>query len=95
MIAAAEPDSRERLREAWERTHDWLTVTGAVPVIGCTSGWIRILIRNGKLPAWRAGHRAWLIKRTDAIAARANLGPLSNAKKIARAFTAPRRAKAK
>lgn len=74
---------------------EWLTVTAACPVIGCTDGWVRILIRTGKLPAWRAGERAWLIRRTDAIAARATLGPLSNARKGERTFTNRRRAKAK
>ena len=74
---------------------EWLTVTAACPVIGCTDGWVRILIRSGKLPAWRAGERAWLIKRTDAIAARASLGPLSNARKGERTITTRRKAKVK
>lgn len=56
---------------------DWLNVSDAATVAGCTSGWIRLLLRNGKLNGWRAGQRAWLVRKADCIALRQSLGPLS------------------
>ena len=59
----------------------WLTVEEAVALIGCTDGWVRHLLREGKLEGWRAGERAWLVRRESAIKARAGLSSRSNAKK--------------
>jgi excisionase family DNA binding protein len=59
----------------------WLTVEEAVALIGCTDGWVRHLLREGKLEGWRAGERAWLVKRESAIEARSGLTTRSNAKK--------------
>ena len=59
----------------------WLTVEEAVALIGCTDGWVRHLLREGKLEGWRAGERAWLVNRHSAIEARRNLTTRSNAKK--------------
>lgn len=59
----------------------WLTVEEAVALIGCTDGWVRHLLREGRLEGWRAGERAWLVKRESAIEARRNLTTRSNAKK--------------
>lgn len=72
----------------------WLTVTEAVKLIGCTDGWIRHLLREGKLEGWRAGQTAWLVNREAAIAARANLTTRSNAKKNEREPRPRRRKKA-
>lgn len=60
---------------------EWLTVEEAVDLIGCTDGWVRHLLREGKLKGWRAGERAWLVSRESAKAARENLTTRSNAKK--------------
>ena len=59
----------------------WLTVEEAVALIGCTDGWVRHLLREGKLEGWRAGERAWLVSRESAIKARRNLTTRSIAKK--------------
>ncbi len=66
---------------------DWLNVTEAATVAGCTSGWIRLLLRNGKLAGWRAGQRAWLVRKSDCAALRQSLGPLSNLHKRRKATT--------
>lgn len=62
----------------------WLTVEEAVKLIGCTDGWVRHLLREGKLEGWRAGERAWLVSRDSAIQARSTLTTRSNAKKANR-----------
>jgi excisionase family DNA binding protein len=62
----------------------WLTVEEAVALIGCTDGWVRHLLREGKLEGWRAGERAWLVRRESALQARAGLTTRSNAKKAER-----------
>jgi len=59
----------------------YYTVSQAVDVIGCTDGWIRMLIRTGKLPAVSAGGRAYLIAESDALAARDSLTTRANAKR--------------
>ena len=60
---------------------EWITVSEAVELIGCTDGWVRHLLREGKLEGWRAGERAWLVRRASAAAARKALTTRSNAKK--------------
>ena len=60
---------------------EWLTVEEAVALIGCTDGWVRNLLRKGTLEGWRAGGRAWLVRRESAVQARAGLSSRSNAKK--------------
>lgn len=69
----------------------WLTVEEAVALIGCTDGWIRRLLREGKLEGWRAGERAWLVRRESALAAREGLSSRSNAKRGERARPRRRR----
>jgi excisionase family DNA binding protein len=71
----------------------WLTVEEAVALIGCTDGWVRHLLREGKLIGWRAGERAWLVRRDSAVEARGNLTSRSNAKKGERAAKPRRRRK--
>jgi len=63
------------------RQGTYYTVGQAVDVIGCTDGWIRTLIRTGKLPAVSAAGRAYLIHESDALAARDSLTTRSNAKR--------------
>lgn len=71
----------------------WLTVEEAVALIGCTDGWVRHLLREGRLEGWRAGERAWLVRRESAIEARRNLTTRSNAKKTERSPKPRRRRK--
>lgn len=59
----------------------FLTVSEAADHMGCTEGWVRMLIRNGKLQAQRHGLRAWLIPLEAATKARAGLTTRSNGKK--------------
>lgn len=63
------------------RQGTYYTVEQAVGVIGCTDGWIRMLIRTGKLPAVSAAGRAYLIHESDAVAARDGLTTRCNAKR--------------
>ena len=46
--------------------HEWITIAEAVDAAGCTDGYLRRLLRQGRLEGWRAGERAWLVRR-DAI----------------------------
>lgn len=71
----------------------WLTVEEAVALIGCTDGWVRHLLREGKLEGWRAGERAWLVRRESALQARAGLSSRSNAKKAEQGQKVRRRRK--
>jgi hypothetical protein len=50
-------------------------------------------LREGKLIGWRAGERAWLVRRDSAVEARGNLTTRSNAKKGERAAKPRRRRK--
>ena len=61
---------------------EYLTVAEAVGVMGCTEGWIRHLLGEGKLPgARRIGQRIWLIPAQAAKAARDGLTTRSAGKK--------------
>lgn len=60
---------------------EYLTVREAVDVMGCTEGWIRMLLGTGKLPGRRFGERVWLIPVEAAREARDNLSTRANAKK--------------
>jgi excisionase family DNA binding protein len=61
---------------------EYLTVSEAVDVMGCSDGWVRILLREGKLHgARRIGQRVWLIPAAAARAARDGLTTRSVGKK--------------
>ena len=61
---------------------EYLTVAEAVEVMGCTEGWVRALLGQGKLPgARRIGQRVWLIPTSAAKAARDGLTTRSVGKK--------------
>lgn len=61
---------------------EYLTVAEAVEVMGCSEGWIRHLLGEGKLPgARRIGQRIWLIPAQAAKAARDGLTTRSVGKK--------------
>jgi Rne/Rng family ribonuclease len=40
---------------------EYLTVAEAVGVMGCTEGWVRMLLGTGRLAGKRFGARAWMI----------------------------------
>ena len=61
---------------------EYLTVSEAVDVMGCTEGWIRALLGRQAIPgARRIGQRVWLIPAAAAREARDGLTTRSNAKK--------------
>jgi excisionase family DNA binding protein len=60
-----------------------LTIEETVELMGCTGGWVRKLLRAGKLPGRKFGERCWLIPRAAAIEARDSLTGRSNGKKNA------------
>jgi excisionase family DNA binding protein len=61
---------------------EYLTVSEAVDFMGCTDGWVRALLRDGKLPgSRRIGQRVWLIPASAASEARDNLSTRAKAKR--------------
>lgn len=58
---------------------EWITVAEAVKLCGCTEGYIRRLLiaEDPRLTGWKAGERAWLVKRADAVALKASLSTRS------------------
>ncbi|MBU6221780.1 MAG: excisionase family DNA-binding protein [Planctomycetes bacterium] len=59
----------------------YLTVAEAARHMGCTDGWVRMLILQGRLAATKMGQRVWMIRLEDATAAREQLTTRSNGKK--------------
>jgi excisionase family DNA binding protein len=75
---------------------EYLTVSEAVDVMGCTDGWVRILLRQGKIAgARRIGQRVWLIPTSAAEKARDALTSRSVGKKHLAKRPAVSRKKAK
>ena len=74
---------------------EYLTVSEAVDFMGCTDGWIRILLREGKLRGRRFGERVWLIPVEAAREARDSLTTRANAKKHLAKRPVAKRKKAK
>jgi excisionase family DNA binding protein len=74
MIAVASPDK------------EWITIAEAVKLAGCTEGYIRRLLiaEDSRLTGWKAGERAWLVKRSDVVALKASLTTRSNLRKSER-----------
>lgn len=60
---------------------EYLTVREAVEFMGCTEGWVRMLLGTGKLAGKRFGQRAWMIPVEAAREARDNLTSRSVARK--------------
>ena len=74
---------------------EYLTVAEAVALMGCTDGWVRHLLGEGKMPgARRIGQRIWLIPAAAARAARDNLTTRANAKRHLAKRPAAKRKKA-
>ena len=59
----------------------YVSVAEACRLAGCTDGWIRVLLREGKLGGFQLNGWTWLIERRDAIALRATLSARSNGKR--------------
>jgi len=47
-------------------TFDAICVTAAAKIIGCTTGRVRQLLRDGALRGVKLGERAWVVSRVDA-----------------------------
>ena len=60
---------------------EYLTVSEAVDFMGCTDGWVRGLLRGGKLRGRRFGERIWLIPVESAREARDALSTRATGKK--------------
>lgn len=61
---------------------EYLTVAEAVALMGCSEGWVRTLLGEGRLPgARRIGQRVWLIPAAAAREARDALTTRSVGKK--------------
>jgi len=58
---------------------EWITIAEAVKLAGCTEGYLRrLLIADDKrLTGWKAGERAWLVRRADVLALKASLSTRS------------------
>jgi len=75
---------------------EYLTVAEAVGVMGCSEGWVRTLLGEGKLKgARRIGQRVWLIPAAAAREARDALTTRSVGKKHLAKRPAASRPKAK
>lgn len=66
---------------------EWLTVAEAVEFMGCTDGWVRMLLRSGRLQGKRLGERVWLIPLAAAKEAKANLSSRSVGKRASKKVT--------
>lgn len=58
-----------------------LTIAETVEFMGCTDGWVRKLLRTGKLRGRRIGQRLWLVLESSAKEARDDLTTRSSGKK--------------
>ncbi len=74
---------------------EYLTVSEAVDFMGCTDGWVRMLLREGKLRGRRLGKRVWLIPVSAATEARNSLTTRSKGKRAAAKRPAAKRRPAK
>lgn len=60
---------------------EYLTIAEAVQYMGCTDGWVRMLLRNKKLRGKQIGQRLWLVTRESAAEVRDNLTTRAKGKK--------------
>ena len=68
---------------------EWITIAEAVKLAGCTEGYIRRLLiaEDSRLTGWKAGERAWLVKRADVVALKASLSTRSVGRRAERPAT--------
>lgn len=74
---------------------EYLTIAEAVDYMGCTDGWVRILLRSKKLRGKQIGQRLWLVTRESASEVRDNLTTRAKGKKHLAKRPAAKRKKAK
>ena len=74
---------------------EYLTVAETVEFMGCTDGWVRMLLRSGKLRGKRLGERLWMISLESAREARDSLTTRSLGKRAAAKRPAAKRRPAK
>lgn len=67
----------------------WLTVTEAVELMGCSDGWVRMLLRTGQLEGQKFGPRSWMVSRRSALEAKKTL----TARSVGQRQTAEKRGK--
>lgn len=60
---------------------DAISVTAAAEIIGCTTGRVRQLLRDGALRGAKLGVRAWAVSRVDAEKLGKNPSPLGRPRK--------------
>lgn len=60
---------------------EYLTIAEAVQYMGCTDGWVRMLLRNKKLRGKQIGQRLWLVTRESAAEVRDSLTTRAKGKK--------------
>jgi excisionase family DNA binding protein len=60
---------------------DYLTISEAVDLMGCTDGWVRMLCREGKLASRMLGKRLRLVEKRSAVEVRDSLTTRANGKK--------------
>lgn len=61
-----------------------VSVSEACDIAGCTDGWIRHLLREGRLGGFQVNGWTWMVNRCDAVALRESLSSRSNAAKQAK-----------
>lgn len=72
----------------------WVSVAEACEIAGCTDGWVRHLLRSGKLEGCQVNDWVWLVDRKAAERLRGTLSSRSHAGRQRRsASPAPRRRK--
>lgn len=72
----------------------WVSVAEACEIAGCTDGWIRHLLRSGKLDGHQVNQWMWLVDKKAAERLRSTLSSRSHAGRERRASSAtPRRRK--
>lgn len=60
---------------------EYLTIAEAVTYMGCTDGWVRMLLRRKKLRGKQIGQRLWLVTRESAAEVRDSLTTRAKGKK--------------
>jgi excisionase family DNA binding protein len=70
-----------------------LTVTEAAEHMGCTDGWVRMLLLQGRLVGRKFGERLWLIPFSAAEEAKASLSVRSVGKREQKPATQKKRRK--
>jgi excisionase family DNA binding protein len=73
---------------------DYLTISEAVDLMGCTDGWVRMLCREGKLASRMLGKRLRLVEKRSAVEVRDSLTTRATGKKHLAKRPASRRKKA-